>query len=369
MSKKVRHVLGISGGKDSAALAIYMKQRYPQLDMEYYYCDTGKELDATYELIAKLENYLGKKIINLNGAEGSTEDPFDHFYHLYGGYLPSSNARWCTRKLKLEPFEAFVGDDPVVSYVGIRGDEDREGYISRKANIQSVFPFRKNIWSEDVIAKALKNDNISAVSEAYSFLFGDNLDKRTYELIQQPVSARFTVQQKLQLLLDRGIKEFNAVVFELLKLTRYPLALEQSFPLLDNEDNLNRDDIFRILRDSGVGVPDYYEKKAFEVDGKKGEYARSRSGCYFCFFQQKIEWVWLYEQHPDMFAKAMEYENGKEGFTWSQTESLEELIQPERIAAIKKEYLNRNSKTKISSPYLLDILDDEESEGCAACFI
>lgn len=25
---KVRHVLGISGGKDSAALAIYMKQKY-----------------------------------------------------------------------------------------------------------------------------------------------------------------------------------------------------------------------------------------------------------------------------------------------------------------------------------------------------
>ena len=32
---KVRHVLGISGGKDSAALAIYMKQNYPDLDIEY----------------------------------------------------------------------------------------------------------------------------------------------------------------------------------------------------------------------------------------------------------------------------------------------------------------------------------------------
>lgn len=28
---KVRHVLGISGGKDSAALAIYMKQKYPHI--------------------------------------------------------------------------------------------------------------------------------------------------------------------------------------------------------------------------------------------------------------------------------------------------------------------------------------------------
>ena len=41
--KKIRHLLGISGGKDSAALAIYMKDKYPDLDIEYYTCDTGKE--------------------------------------------------------------------------------------------------------------------------------------------------------------------------------------------------------------------------------------------------------------------------------------------------------------------------------------
>ena len=32
-----------------------------------------------------------------------------------------------------------------------------------------------------------------------------------------------------------------------------------------------------------------------------GFFNRSRSGCFFCFYQQKIEWVWLYEQHPDRF--------------------------------------------------------------------
>ena len=58
--KKIRHLLGISGGKDSAALAIYMKDKYPNLDIEYYTCDTGKELEETYQLIKNLENYLGK---------------------------------------------------------------------------------------------------------------------------------------------------------------------------------------------------------------------------------------------------------------------------------------------------------------------
>ena len=74
-----------------------------------------------------------------------------------------------------------------------------------------------------------------------------------------------------------------------------------------------REDIFKILRESGVGVPAYYEPITFEVDGKKGQYMRSRSGCYFCFFQQKIEWVWLLEQHPDLFEKAKYYENQKDG--------------------------------------------------------
>lgn len=368
MSKKVRHVLGISGGKDSAALAIYLRNNYPDLDIEYYFCDTGKELDETYTLIRNLETYLGKKITQLNAAAKSTHDPFDHFYNMYGGYLPSSSSRWCTRKLKLEPFEAFVGNDPVISYVGIRGDEDREGYISRKPNIQSIFPFRKNIWSEDVIAKVLRNESIKAVKEIYSFLYQGEKANKVLQVISQEVSPKLTLHQKLNLLLAEGVAEFSHVVFEFLKTTNYPLARLNTFPLLQNEDVLVRDDIFKILKDSGVGVPGYYKKISFDVNGKKGEYARSRSGCYFCFFQQKIEWVWLYEQHPDLFKLAMQYENEKEGFTWNQNESLQELTKPERIDAIKKEFLNRNTQ-KLKSPYLLDILDDAELEGCAACFI
>ena len=42
MGASVKHLLGISGGKDSAALAIYLNRLYPNLDVEYYTCDTGK---------------------------------------------------------------------------------------------------------------------------------------------------------------------------------------------------------------------------------------------------------------------------------------------------------------------------------------
>jgi hypothetical protein len=64
----------------------------------------------------------------------------------------------------------------------------------------------------------------------------------------------------------------------------------------------------------------------------------------------------------------MQYE--KDGYTWGQTESLEELIQPARIQAIKNEYLKRmEKKSQSKSLYLIDILGEEEGIGCAACFI
>lgn len=69
--------------------------------------------------------------------------------------------------MKLAEFEKFVGDEPAVSYVGIRGDEEREGYVSTKANIQAIFPFRKNIWSLDVIHKVLHNDSLALITDLY----------------------------------------------------------------------------------------------------------------------------------------------------------------------------------------------------------
>lgn len=361
----IRHVLGISGGKDSAALAIYMKTKYPDLDIDYYTCDTGKELDETYRLIENLEVFLGKKITQLRAMEKSHEAPFDHYLKMYGGFLPSSMARWCTKKLKLEPFERYVGDDPVVSYVGIRGDEDREGYISKKPNIQSIFPFRKNIWSEDVVGKVLVNGNRENLLDLYQSLNLHNRSQRFEDLLWQPIDLSFPLEQKLHRLLDLEVKDFNQLVFHWLKTTTYPLAAESFFPVTDNDEVLIREDIFRLLEESGVGTPAYYHKLPFEIEGKTGHYSRSRSGCYFCFFQQNIEWIWLYEQHPERFQMAMEYE--KDGYTWNQEERLEDLIQPERMQQIKEDFIKKSANPDPKSPYLLDVLAEEE--GCAACFI
>jgi len=377
---KPRHILGISGGKDSAALAIYLKDKYPNLNLEYYFCDTGKELDETYKLIENLKGHYGINITELKNEEidSTGDDPFDLYFKSFRGYLPSPQARWCTSIMKLKPFEKFVNGEPTVSYVGIRGDEDREGYISREKNIQSIFPFRKNIWSSDVMSLFFDPKRKEQILSNFSqYHKGKKLDN-IVSILNEPITfdrnfkseTEIVLKRKANNALDLGIPEFNRSVFEYLKTTDYALALQDDFEMLDNEDILVREDIFRILRESGVGVPAYYEKVEFEVEGQKGEYARSRSGCYFCFFQQKIEWIWLYEQHPERYKEAMKYENVDEGFTWVPNETLEELIKPARVKEIKLGHIMRSKKKELkSSPYLLDILEDTERDGCNTCFL
>jgi len=267
----IRHVLGISGGRDSAALAVYMRDRIPQ--MEYFFCDTGSELPETYEYLKRLEAVLGKPITRLNPERG-----FDHWLWVFQGALPSPQMRWCTKNLKIKPLEAWIGDAVTNSYVAIRSDENRDGYISHKPNIHPVYPFK--------------------------------------------------------------------------------------------DDGIDKEGVLRILADAGVGLPDYYSW-------------RTRSGCYFCFFQRKYEWVRLSEEHPDLFEKAVEYEDkvNYEGtamkgrqFTWSGKETLRELIaRKDEIIAKHQEKIARETSARPNRP-LVEVLSealDEEDDAipCLVCHV
>ena len=98
------------------------------------------------------------------------------------------------------------------------------------------------------------------------------------------------------------------------------------------EAGIDKPGVLDILEGAGLGLPKYYEW-------------RTRSGCTFCFFQQKIEWVRLKEQHPEAFEEAKAYEKDAvehgSPFTWSQGESLEELERPERVAQIRENHGQR----------------------------
>ena len=87
--KPVRHVMGISGGKDSSALAIYMRGKVPE--MEYFFCDTGSELPETYEYLQRLEDGTRQadRATQLRawvrplavGLPGSSPEPADALVH------------------------------------------------------------------------------------------------------------------------------------------------------------------------------------------------------------------------------------------------------------------------------------------------
>ena len=142
MTRPQKHVLGLSGGKDSSALAVYMSQYRPDLDIDYFFTDTGKELPEVYTFLTKLEGVLGKPILRLNPDKG-----FDYWLDRYDNFLPSARARWCTRQLKIEPFEKWIkpllDEFDVTSYVAIRADEQhRLGYDPSDSRVKVEFPFQ-----------------------------------------------------------------------------------------------------------------------------------------------------------------------------------------------------------------------------------
>jgi 3'-phosphoadenosine 5'-phosphosulfate sulfotransferase (PAPS reductase)/FAD synthetase len=277
-----RHILGLSGGKDSAALAIFMRERYPEIEVEYFFTDTGKELPEVYEFLGKLEGFLGRRIHQLN-----PQRTFDFWLREYNNFLPSARTRWCTRQLKLLPLRQWIkpwldAGDEVISYVAIRSDEDhREGYTSTNDKMFVKMPFR--------------------------------------------------------------------------------------------DHSVDKQGVFDILESSGIGLPAYYGW-------------RSRSGCTFCFFQQKIEWVRLKRVHPEAYEEAKEYEKTalKHGspFTWSQGESLIDLEQPDRVAEIESDFEVRRQRelssrranplrilTSDAAPQDIDELymSDEGNGACLVC--
>ena len=100
---KTKHILGLSGGKDSAALAVHMNNRHPDIDVESFFTDTGYELQETYDFLDKLKTRLDKPIHYIHPANS-----FDYYMKKYNNFLPSQMARWCTIEMKLKSMEKWL---------------------------------------------------------------------------------------------------------------------------------------------------------------------------------------------------------------------------------------------------------------------
>lgn len=263
MSKEY-HILALSGGKDSAALAFYIKENMPQIHkkIEYVFCDTEHEIPETYDYLNKLELFLNKKITKIK-----PEKNFDHIMAT-NNFLPSYRHRWCTGLLKTQPLERYI----------------------------------KKLKSADKIS---------------------------------------------QIFLYIGIRADE--IFRTKSAGKNPL-LKEVFPFVEN--NIYKNDVINILKNSGIGLPDYYKW-------------RKRSGCYFCFYQSCSDWLNLYENHPDLYHKAMEYEyndctkikNGRMGFNMKY--ALKDMIKPENIEKIRKMERKSQTETEKKNITLFSLFLDE----------
>jgi len=152
----IRHIVGLSGGKDSTAMALRLRELNPDVDYDYICTPTGNELPDMFAHWEMLERLLGKRLIRINvGLD---------LYQLAREQkmLPNHRARFCTRILKIEPTIEFMRSLPQGSllYVGLRADEEeRKGIYSDL--VTSVFPMREWGWGIGDVWHYLHSHNIT----------------------------------------------------------------------------------------------------------------------------------------------------------------------------------------------------------------
>lgn len=140
----MKHIVGLSGGKDSVAMALLLRQQHPEIDFDWVCTPTGRELPPMLAHWDNLGRILGKHLTPIRAKTGLAG-----LVYLQKA-LPNWRMRWCTRMLKIIPFqEHIMANRPCTVYVGIRVDEvdDREGVKWEEIeHVKRVYPLVDAGW-------------------------------------------------------------------------------------------------------------------------------------------------------------------------------------------------------------------------------
>ena len=154
----MNHIVALSGGKDSTAMALKLKELHPEIDFTYVITPTGDELPEMIDHWNRLAVLLNKRLIvatsgkSLKGLIREKKK------------LPNWRQRWCTVDLKIKPYEKYlIKSAPAISYVGLRADEpEREGGdYTNIPGIEMRFPMREWSWGIIEVYGYLQEKGIS----------------------------------------------------------------------------------------------------------------------------------------------------------------------------------------------------------------
>ena len=142
-----RHIVALSGGKDSTAMALRLKELNPSIEYEYFSTPVGNEPQEVFDHLDRLETILGSSITRLAVYKGDGLEKLIDEQQM----IPNFRARFCTRILKIEPAIEFMKSaSPCVQYVGLRADEppaERGGIYGDIQGVRQEYPMRDWGWS------------------------------------------------------------------------------------------------------------------------------------------------------------------------------------------------------------------------------
>ena len=175
------------------AMALRLKELYPEKDFIYLITPTKNELPEMVAHWANLEKLLGKPLLDI-----STYSLMGLVYKYKA--LPNFRSRWCTRQIKLEPYAYWMIQHlPCISYIGIRADEDLErglGDWPELLGVEKRFPMREWGWGiKEVFAYLEKRGVCIPERTDCAFCFFQRLEEwktlseKHPELYEQAIAA------------------------------------------------------------------------------------------------------------------------------------------------------------------------------------
>lgn len=179
----MNRLITFSGGRTSAFMAIFCKEKYKDDNLLFVFANTGKEKKETLDFVNQCDKHFDLNIVwleaDINPEKGvgtnykivdyetasRNGEPFEKSIKKYG--LPSKLYRHCTRELKEVPIHKFAKEyfkkEKYLTALGIRADEPKRLNYNKKdifyplAEINITERFIREFWSKQPFDLKLKD--------------------------------------------------------------------------------------------------------------------------------------------------------------------------------------------------------------------